>query len=128
MPKPLEAAPFGLRALDFFRSSGIRPSDFYIPAHVATACACGGLLLLGRWRGRWFAEIELNFWRSLGARRGGKIGPFFEAEHAGIENRRERFDGGVVRLHCFIEITSLDTDPVFGALELRLQVLEILRG
>lgn len=74
--------------------------------------------------GRLGAEIEFNFWWSLGARGGVEVRASLLTEKAGQQDGRKLFNGGVISLDGFIEAAPLNRDAVFGALELDLQVAE----
>src|SRR5579864_8912019 len=73
-------------------------------------------------------EVELHRRRRVRARLGGEIGFLAEAEDAGEEDRGHALDGGVVVAGEVVEAAALDADAVLGALQLRLQFLEVGRG
>src|SRR5688572_6287255 len=74
---------------------------------------------------RRFAEVELHLWRGFRASSRAEVRLGAETEHARIEDRRERFDRGIVGLHCQIEVATLNTDAVLRAFKLRLEVAEV---
>src|SRR3954462_6369018 len=71
------------------------------------------------------AEIEFHLGGVFRTGFGGEVGLFLEAHDPGEEHRRHAPDRGVVVARQVVEPAALDTDAVLGALELRLQLLEI---
>lgn len=51
-----------------------------------------------------------------------------KTEHAGEQIAREHFDIGIERLGSLVILAALDGNPVFGSLQLRLQIAEVLTG
>src|SRR5262245_5920503 len=94
-------------------------SIFYLLSTIHNLLSTTQNLLLLRSR-----KIHLRCLLLFGA--GFELGPLLEAHHAGDEDRGESTQFAVVTLHGFVEAPALDSDAVFRALELRLQIEEIL--
>src|SRR5579862_4963033 len=84
----------------------------------------------GGWAPRRDRSLELHFRRGLGALLRLEVGLDVEAgaEEAGDQHRREALALGVEALRRLVVAHALDGDAVLGALELRLQVTEVLGG
>src|SRR2546428_146238 len=74
------------------------------------------------------AELELHRRCLLRPGRGLEVRLLLEAHHPGEEGRGEALPRGVVLLRLLVEAHALDRDAVLRALELRLEVAEVLVG
>src|SRR5689334_20617896 len=73
-------------------------------------------------------EVKMDRRRNVAALLRLKIGPGGKAGHVGDDKGRETLDGGIVVLGRLVEKIAGRGDAVLGALQLRLEIEEVLVG